>query len=63
MKLKLMLLAAAMLVTGCVQTGKSDPCAGWKPIRLSEASITGLTGNDPDEVLAHNEFGRARGCW
>ncbi len=56
------MLLAAMLMTGCVQTG-ANSCAGWKPIRMAEASITGLTEQDAGEVLAHNEFGRARGCW
>ncbi len=57
-----MLLVAALLVTGCVQTGGSN-CAGWKPIRLADESIDGLTDQDAGEVLAHNEFGKARGCW
>jgi len=60
---KIGLLAAALLVTGCTATGRSDACAGWKPIRLAAASIDGLTDQDAAEVLAHNEYGRARGCW
>lgn len=55
-----MLLVAVMLVTACVPGGASDPCAGWKPIRLSDQSITGLMDQDAAEVLAHNEFYRAR---
>jgi hypothetical protein len=55
-----MLLAAVMLAPACVPNGASDPCAGWKPIRLAEASIDGLTDQDAAEVLAHNEFWRAR---
>lgn len=51
-----MSLAAVMLVTACVQTGASDPCAGWKPIRLADASIDGLTDQDAGEILSHNEF-------
>ncbi len=60
---KIGLLLTAMLVTGCVQTGASDPCAGWKPIRLADVSIDGLTDQDAAEVLAHNEYGRVRKCW
>lgn len=52
-----------MLVSACVQTGKSDACAGWKPIRLADTSIDGLTEQDAGEILAHNTFGREQGCW
>jgi hypothetical protein len=57
-----MLLAVMTLASACTPTG-GNSCAGWKPIRLAEASIDGLTDQDAGEVLAHNEFGRARGCW
>jgi hypothetical protein len=57
---KMMLLAAVMLATACVPTGASDPCAGWKPIRLNDASISGLTDQDAGEILAHNEFWQKR---
>ena len=61
---KLMLPVVAMLGTGCVQTGGSaDPCAGWKPINLDDASIDGLTERDAVDILSHNEFGRKRKCW
>lgn len=56
---KMMFLGAAMLVTACVPTG-GNSCAGWKPIRLADASIDGLTDQDAAEVLAHNEFWRAQ---
>lgn len=56
MKLKLMSLAAAMLATACVSPGASNPCAGWKPIRLADQSINGLTDQDAAEILSHNEF-------
>lgn len=44
-------------------TGRGDPCAGWQAIRLDAASIDGLTDADARAILAHNEFGLARGCW
>lgn len=62
MKLKLMLIALLTLSSGCVPRG-GDSCAGWKPIRLDAASIDGLTERDARNVLVHNEFGAARGCW
>jgi hypothetical protein len=55
-------LLSATLASGCVTTGPSK-CAGWQPIRLSEQSVTGLTEQDAREILAHNEFGLAQGCW
>lgn len=63
MKLTLTLLLVT-LVTGCAMTGPAtDPCAGWKPIRLDAASIDGLTERDAQAVLAHNLFGRSRCGW
>ncbi len=56
---KIALLATATLVTACVGTG-GNSCAGWKPIRLADASIDGLTDQDAAEILAHNEFWRKR---
>ena len=44
-------------------TGNGNACAGWEPIRLDAASIDGLTERDALSILAHNEFGLARGCW
>ncbi len=59
-----MLPVVAMLGTGCVQTGGSaDPCAGWKPIRLTDAAIDALSDADAADVLAHNLYGQKRGCW
>ena len=63
MKSRIVLLGSVMLVSACVQTGKSDACAGWKPIVLADTSIDGLTDQDAAEVLAHNTFGREQGCW
>ena len=62
MKLKLMLIGLLTLSSGCVTSG-GDSCAGWEPIRLDAASIDGMTERDARDVLAHNEFGAARGCW
>ena len=50
-------------VSGCVQTGSGNSCAGWEAIRLDAASIDGLTDRDARAVLAHNQFGDAMGCW
>jgi hypothetical protein len=57
-----LMLTLALLLTGCVTNGGAD-CAGWKAIRLDGASINGLTERDARDILAHNEFGEARGCW
>lgn len=63
LKYKVLLLFAMLFaVAGCVTTGRND-CAGWKPIRLAPQSIDALTDQDAAEILAHNVFGRERGCW
>lgn len=62
-RLKIALLVSMTLVSGCVTPGASDSCAGWKPIILAKTSIDGLTEQDSEEILAHNEYGVERGCW
>ena len=62
MKWTIGLLLSGILVGGCTTTGPND-CAGWKPIRLAPATIDALTDQDAREILAHNTFGRERGCW
>ena len=57
------MLMIALLGSGCAMTGNGNACAGWEPIRLDAASIDGLTERDALSILAHNEFGLARGCW
>jgi len=61
-KLTIALLLSVTLSASCTMTGGSS-CAGWEPLRLDAASIDGLTDRDARGILAHNEFGRARGCW
>jgi hypothetical protein len=56
-------LLALMLVTACAPTGGAIDCAGWRPIVLAGQSIDGLKDQDASAILAHNEYGRARGCW
>lgn len=63
MTLKLILIGMLTLSSGCVMHGAGDACAGWKPIRLDDASIDGMTDRDARDVLAHNAYGSKRGCW
>jgi hypothetical protein len=62
-KSKIALLGIVMLVSGCATSGVGSGCAGWKPLVLDAASIDGLSDRDAEAALAHNDFGRARGCW
>ncbi len=67
MKSTVMLLAA-LLVTGCVQSGPvlTEPvpdCAGWKPIFLRDATVDALDDREVEAILGHNEFGQSKGCW
>ena len=58
------ILLLVTLVTGCARTGSGGiDCAGWRAIPLDAASIDGLTDRDAAAVLAHNAYGRERGCW
>lgn len=57
------LLLTVTLVSACAATGPNEGCAGWKPIRLAPSTIDALTDQDAREILAHNRFGRERGCW
>lgn len=40
---------------------KPDPCAGWEPILPSHADV--LTDGTARQILAHDEHGKALGCW
>lgn len=62
----LILLAALGGLASCVQTATPDACAGWKPVRVSAASLDHLAAHDPQALAAlisHHEFGQSQGCW
>ena len=59
------LLIVPSALASCGVTG-IDPCAGWEPLRAGAASVDYLAANDTaalTSMIAHNEFGQARGCW
>lgn len=57
-----LLLASFGTVAGCVtKPTKLDPCAGWEPILPSRADV--LTDGTARQILAHDEHGKAIGCW
>ena len=41
--------------------GKQVECAGWKPILVSPQDV--LSEDTEREILSHNRFGVAKGCW
>jgi hypothetical protein len=62
----LILLTAPVALASCVASGPSDGCAGWRPVRVSAATVDYLAQNDPETLkalIAHQETGKARGCW
>jgi hypothetical protein len=62
----LILLIALGALASCVTTAPSDGCAGWRPVRVSAATVDYLAQNDPETLkalIAHQETGTARGCW
>lgn len=44
-----------------------DPgCAGWRPVRVADATVDYLAAHDAPALAAligHQEYGQARGCW
>lgn len=58
------LLVPAVLAS-CAPSG--DPgCAGWRPVRVADATVDYLASRDPQALaalIAHHEAGVARGCW
>ena len=60
---KTALLVTVLLSSACVNGGAADPCAGWKPIILTDVAIEAMTEAEAAEILAHNEFGAARCKW
>lgn len=62
---RLFALTASLLLTGCEATGPATDdrtfCAGWAPVLIGQGDqITEATAR---QILAHNEFGKASGCW
>lgn len=61
----LTLLIAPAVLASCA-TPSLDGCAGWRAIRVADASVDDLAANDPETLKAligHHETGTARGCW
>jgi hypothetical protein len=65
---RVILLLALSVLASCVHppTDAADPCAGWEPIQISEATTIRMASDDPQglrEIIAHNEFGQKHDCW
>lgn len=61
----LILLLALVGLASCAPTSP-DACAGWRPIRVADATVDYLAQNDPQTLsglIAHLETGQQRGCW
>lgn len=72
-----MLAALPLIATSCVTTGpakikpsaycpKPDPmtiCTGWKPIILHGHDADVLDARTVAEILGHDKYGVAIGCW
>jgi len=57
-----------LLVLGSLAScAATDPgCAGWRPIRVADATVDYLATHDRQTLaalIAHHEMGQARGCW
>lgn len=58
----LSMLAATTLLAGCASNG-GNQCAGWQPIRPTASDVRVVSQQLADDVLEHNEYGAALGCW
>lgn len=61
----LILLTVPAALASCVSPATSN-CAGWRKIQADAATVDWLGAHDPGflrQVVAHDEFGHARGCW
>lgn len=57
-----LLLAICAMAAGCaIEPTKLDPCAGWEMICPSRKDT--LTDGTSKQILAHDEHGKALGCW
>jgi hypothetical protein len=63
LRTSLLLIAASVLLSGCLTTKGGLACDGWKPIRPTKADVERASPQLVDGVLAHNQFGASLGCW
>lgn len=62
--MRILLLILLLPAGSCGMNGRvPTDCAGWKPILLTQTAIDGLQDVDAVTILAHNQYGRSRGCW
>jgi hypothetical protein len=57
-------MSALAALASCAPT--VDACAGWRPVRVADATARHMAANDPQALaglIAHHEFGQRMGCW
>jgi len=63
---KTLTLCGALTALASCATPNTDGCAGWRPVRASAETVDYLAAHDPvtlKAMIAHQEFGKAQGCW
>lgn len=58
--------ANALLGLASCAPAPNDACAGWEPLQVSAETVDYMAAHDTAGLrgmIAHNEFGQARGCW
>lgn len=48
--------------SGCAGTLSLD-CAGWSKIEPAVVDVDVVSNSLARQIVAHNDFGRLRGCW
>ena len=62
MRFRTLLLASLILLPSCAPSGHAlISCGPWRPLLIGQADV--LTDATARGLLAHNETGRALGCW
>lgn len=65
LRMILTLLIAPAALASCGPTADAG-CAGWRPVRVADATVDYLAARDPQTLaalIAHHEFGQSQGCW
>ncbi|PIE10061.1 MAG: hypothetical protein CSA72_10635 [Rhodobacterales bacterium] len=56
-------MALTLLATACAPTGRTDGCAGWRPITGLARDADVISDTLALSIAEHQEQGRALGCW
>lgn len=59
----MLMLSVSSCAPMVVAPGPAIDCAGWTKISLYDETIDAMTDEEVRDIAAHNDYGRALGCW